>query len=129
MIERAIGGAIMFCLISSANAATVLFKNYKAPHDEQERTFYTIYLDGVKDGIIAFNAELQSDGQAPIFCLPPKLALTVQQAEDIMTRAAQKIDDPGRIPSQFCSARDLETRFPVTPKASSSHHRHRNDTR
>ena len=116
MIERAIGAAIMFCLISSANAATVLFKDYEAPQDEQARTFYTIYLDGAKDGMIALNAVLQSDGQAPIFCLPAKLALTAQQAEDIMTRAAQKIDDHGRMHISVLLGAGLRDTFPCDAK-------------
>jgi hypothetical protein len=44
----------------------------------------------VKQGLLAFDAELAVEGRQRLFCLPQNLALTVEQAEDIMMREANK---------------------------------------
>jgi hypothetical protein len=56
-----------------------------------------MYLDGVKEGIVDSNVVQRHVGR-PLFCLPQKLALTVEQAEDIMMRQAQKMTDPDGSP-------------------------------
>ncbi len=72
MIMRIImGAAIALCVASSANAATLRLKSYIAPEDEKQRILNAVYLDGLKDGLIAFNVVLPRTGAAPLFCLPP----------------------------------------------------------
>jgi hypothetical protein len=58
MLRRLIIALTLFGLASSADAASVLFKNYKAPKDASEKTLLKIYLDGVKEGLLALNSEL-----------------------------------------------------------------------
>jgi len=51
MITKAIIALMLFGLTSSANAMTVIFKDYKAANND-EKAFYYLYLDGVREGII-----------------------------------------------------------------------------
>jgi len=89
---------------------TVIFKDYKAASND-EKAFYLLYLDGVREGIIELNAALAKK-QQPLFCLPENLALTVGQAEDIMMRRAEKITDPDPLPVGFLLAEGLRDTFP-----------------
>ena len=89
MMKRAIGAAIALCVASGANAATLRLKNYLAPEDEKQRILNAVYLDGLKDGLIAFNVVLPRTGAAPLFCLPPTMVFTPEQADDIVMREAK----------------------------------------
>ena len=51
---------------------------------------------GVVDGLIAYS--VAQDARNRFFCMPPKLAITVEQAEDIMLRYAEKKQLPGTVP-------------------------------
>ena len=97
MITKAVIAMILFGLTSSANAMTVIFKDYKAANND-EKAFYLLYLDGVREGIIELNVVLEEKRQQPLFCLPEKLELTIEQAEYIMMRQAEKITDPDQLP-------------------------------
>jgi hypothetical protein len=114
MITKAMIALILFGLTSSANAMTVTFKDYKAAN-EDEKAFYLLYLDGVREGIIELN-EVLAKKQQPIFCFPEKLELTVGQAEDIMMRQAEKITDPDQLPIGLLLARGLQNTFPCDEK-------------
>jgi hypothetical protein len=46
-----------------------------------------IYLKGVQDGLMMMNAMVKSEGRKPYFCIPGELAMTPEQAEDIMLPA------------------------------------------
>jgi hypothetical protein len=105
---------ILFGLTSSANAMTVTFKDYKAAN-EDEKAFYLLYLDGVREGIIGLN-EAMAKKQQPLFCLPPKLELTVEQAEDIMMRQAQDMTDPDQLSIGLLLAEGLKDTFPCNEK-------------
>ena len=115
MITKAVIALILFGLTSSANAMTVIFKDYKAAANKDEKAFYLLYLDGVREGIIELNV-VQAKKQQPLFCLPDKLALTVGQAEDIMMRQAEKITDPDQLPIGLLLAQGLQNTFPCDEK-------------
>lgn len=115
MITKAVIALILFGLTSSANAMTVIFKDYKAANND-ERAFYLLYLDGVREGIIELNVVLEEKRRKPLFCLPEKLALTVGQAEDIMMRQAEKITDPDQLPIGLLLAQGLQNTFPCDEK-------------
>jgi Ssp1 endopeptidase immunity protein Rap1a len=115
MITKAALALILFGLTSSANAMTVIFKDYKAATSD-EKAFYYLYLDGVREGVIELNVVLEEKRQQPLFCLPEKLALTVGQAEDIMTRQAEKITDPDQLPIGLLLAQGLQNTFPCDEK-------------
>jgi hypothetical protein len=115
MITKAVIALILFGLTSSANAMTIIFKDYKAATSD-EKAFYLFYLDGVREGIIELNVVLEEKRQQPLFCLPEKLALTVGQAEDIMMRQAEKITDPEQLPIGLLLAQGLQNTFPCDEK-------------
>jgi hypothetical protein len=114
MITKAVIALIVFGLTSSVNAMTVIFKDYKAATND-EKAFYLLYLDGVREGIIELNVVLVNR-QQPLFCLPEKLALTVGQAEDIMMRHAEKVADPDQLPIGLLLAEGLKDTFPRDEK-------------
>jgi len=103
MITKAVIALMLFNLISSANAMTVIFKDYKAAANKDEKAFYLLYLDGVREGIIELNVVLEEKRQQPLFCLPEKSALTVGQAEDIMMSSRK--DNRSRSASYWTSSR------------------------
>ncbi len=115
MITKAVIALIWFGLTSSANAMTVIFKDYKAANND-ERAFYLLYLDGVREGIIELNVVLEEKRQQPLFCLPEKLVLTIEQAEDIMMHQAEKITDPEQLPIGLLLAQGLQNTFPCDEK-------------
>jgi len=115
MITKAVIALMLFGLTSSANAMTIIFKDYKAANND-ERAFYLLYLDGVREGIIELNKVLEEKRQQPLFCLPENLALTVGQAEDIMMRKAEKITDPDQLPIGLLLAQGLQNTFPCDEK-------------
>ena len=115
MITKAVIALIWFGLTSSANAMTVIFKDYKAANND-ERAFYLLYLDGVREGIIELNVVLEEKRQQPLFCLPEKLVLTIEQAEDIVMRQAEKITDPDQVPIGLLLAQGLQNTFPCDEK-------------
>jgi hypothetical protein len=106
---------MLVSLTSSANAMTVIFKDYKAATSD-EKAFYYLYLDGVREGIIELNVVLEERRQQPLFCLPEKLALTVRQLEDIMVRQAEKMTNPDQLPVGLLLAQGLRNTFPCDEK-------------
>ena len=115
MITKAVIALILLGLTSNANAMTVTFKDYKAANND-EKAFYLLYLDGVREGIIELNVVLEEKRQQPLFCLPEKLELTVGQAEDIVMRQAEKITDPDQLPIGLLLAQGLQNTFPCDEK-------------
>jgi hypothetical protein len=82
------------------------------PRSETERDFDSIYLDGVRDGLIMHNTAIAQDGQTPLFCLPPKLALTTEQADDILRREAKKNVPADDMPIAIVLLAGLRETFP-----------------
>ena len=112
MLRRMLIALMLVSLTSSANALTVTFKDYKKAANKHEKAFYLLYLDGVREGIIELNVVLEEKRQQPLFCLPGKWALTVEQAEDIMMRQAEKLTDPDQLPIGLLLAQGLQNTFP-----------------
>jgi hypothetical protein len=115
MLRGAVIALMLVSLTSSANAMTVIFKDYKAA-TSHEKAFYYLYLDGAREGIVELNVVLEEKRQQPLFCLPEKLVLTVEQAEDIMMRQAQKMTDPDQLPIGLLLAQGLQDTFPCNEK-------------
>jgi hypothetical protein len=106
---------ILFALAWSANAA-VIFKDYKAPKDQYQVTLNKVYLDGLKDGLIASQAEMKFLGQRPEICLPNDLALTAEHAEEIVMREADKVTNPDSRLVAVLLLWGLEETFPCDNK-------------
>ena len=112
MIKRLMWAAIALGVASSANAATLRFKNYTAPENEKQRILNAVYLDGLKEGLITFNIALARSGGAPLFCLPPKMVLTGDQADDILMREATSVPTPDDMPIGIPLLAGLRKAFP-----------------
>jgi Rap1a immunity proteins len=77
----------------AANGQSITLENFRHPKNETERKVLQWYLGGVRDGLTLSSALASTD---KLFCIPENLALTVDQAEDIMESWAKKrtnIDD------------------------------------
>jgi hypothetical protein len=79
----------------SASAQTVRLDEYQHPSDSKFKEFNHIYLKGVVDGFMAYSV---ADARNRFFCVPPTQAITIEQAEDIMLRYAEKKQLPGTVP-------------------------------
>lgn len=79
-----------------ASAQTVRLEQYRNPAEPRFKVFNHLYLKGVVDGFIAYAAAQSARDR--FFCVPPDLAITVEQAEDIMLRYAEKKQLPGTVP-------------------------------
>ena len=77
----------MDCLCSDANAQTVTVEQYQHPKSEKDLAFNKSYLEGIKDGLIAYNISVEDK----LFCLggtPP--VLTFDRASDTLLHWARK---------------------------------------
>jgi hypothetical protein len=112
MIKRMVYAVIALCIASNADASTLRLKNYLAPEDEKQRILNAMYLDGLKDGLIAFNIVLGRTGAKPLFCLPPTLALTPDQADDILMREVKNHPYPDDMIVSIVLLAGLRKTFP-----------------
>lgn len=112
MIRHVMCAVSALCVASGANAATLRFKNYTTPKDEAQRILNAVYLDGLKDGLITLNIAIARKGVTPLFCLPPKMALTGDQADDILKREAQSVPEPDDMPVGIVLLAGLRKTFP-----------------
>jgi hypothetical protein len=79
---------------------------------EYFRTLSQMFLDGVKQGLIGYAVQQKVDGITPYFCLPGKLALTREQAEDIMLRWVKDHPSYSKAPIDLALLEGLENTFP-----------------
>jgi hypothetical protein len=71
-------------------AADIRLDSWRNPKNENLRIFNHLYLDGVRGGLLSCNAWMKSHGGQPAFCMPENLAMSSEQAEDIMLKSAEK---------------------------------------
>ena len=132
-------------LALKANATTVLLSDYKAPKNEEFKAFNELYLTGVMEGLLTFNAKLATDGKPKLFCIPPRMEVTTQQAAEIMMHQAKNVPDADNYPISILLLAGLtdtfrceeQTRRVVRPGAEPAerqpnrqaiHRKHRGDT-
>jgi hypothetical protein len=108
--------AVMLVALSSSARAQIILRDYKGPKNENEKALNEMYLEGVIHGVQLLNAAVRQDGQKPEFCMPPKLALTIEQAEDIMMRAAKTVAEPDCFPIAVLLIEGLKETFPCDEK-------------
>jgi hypothetical protein len=96
------------CMVSSANAAMT-----RIERSQQLKKVHRMYLQGVRDGLLAYNRQLETDtsrrgGTKPYFCLPPSFDLTIDKTEKLTSRkiesAASNVEDT---PSNFDERYDV----------------------
>ena len=99
-------------LASGASAQTVTLEQYQHPKGEKDLNFNKPYLEGIKDGLIAYNMSLE----ARLFCLggdPP--VLTFDRANDILMRFARKRGgEAAGLPLGLALLYSLKDAFPCT---------------
>ena len=82
-----LAGALAALLFAPPAAAEPTVEQYLASRGE-DRTVLTAYIIGAQDALGWTNAALQERGDAPLFCVPERLALTRDQVVDIVDRFA-----------------------------------------
>ena len=105
---------LLLALATDGSSATILFRNYNNPESPTMRLLNERHLDGIIDGIVSYNVLLQENNTKKIFCLPSDLVLTVQQAEEIITRASQKVAKPDDVPISLLLIAGLQETFPCS---------------
>jgi hypothetical protein len=112
-MNRWISSACFLALTAApAAAADVRLDSYRNPKNEAFRNFNQLYLDGVRSGLIAYNARIKSLGGQPAFCLPANLAMTTEQTEDIMLKSADKRAAKGDMLISLLLLSGLQDAFP-----------------
>ena len=86
--------AVLMAAGGVASAQTVRLDQYRHPSEPKFKVFNQLYLRGVLDGLVAYSVAQH----ARDFCLPPDKAMTVEQAEEIMLRFAEKKQLPETVP-------------------------------
>jgi len=95
MLRGLVMAALLTLASGAASAQTVRLEQYRNPSEPRFKTFNHLYLKGVVDGFVAYSVAL---GKDRFFCVPPDMAITVEQAEEIMLRYAEKQQLPGTVP-------------------------------
>jgi hypothetical protein len=77
------------CMVSNANAAM-----NRIEKSRQLKKLYKMYLQGVNDGLLAYNRQLGTDtsrrgGSKPYFCLPTNFDLTIDKMEKLTSRKVE----------------------------------------
>jgi hypothetical protein len=90
MNKRILSACFLALTTAPVAASEVRLDSYRNPKNETFRNFNQVYLDGVKSGLMAYNARIKSLGGQPVFCMPGSLAMTTDQTEDIMLKSADK---------------------------------------
>ncbi len=79
----------VLCMVSTANAAMTRIEK-----SQQLKKIHKMYLRGVRDGLLAYNRQLETDtsrrgGSKPYFCLPPSFDLTIDKTEKLTSRKTE----------------------------------------
>jgi hypothetical protein len=98
-------------------AADVRLDSWRNPKNENFRIFNRMYLDGVKGGLMASNAWIRSRGGEMAFCMPPDLALSTEQAEEIMLKWPTNGPRKAIGRSRACCCGACATLFPARRQA------------
>jgi len=101
-------------LSSHAFAATVTLESYLKEKKETFKEFTEIWIDGVFNGLEAANIELSQKHKAPLFCIPPQLAVTEYQVKAIADAyiAKHKSTLPMNVGTDLVLQQGLEETFP-----------------
>jgi hypothetical protein len=77
---------MLFSAVENAGAASITVGAYRNARDD-ERVLMQMYLDGIHNGLLMYGVLLKIQrNEEPLYCPPGKLAITEEQAEDIMLR-------------------------------------------
>src|SRR4029077_16385253 len=89
MTRMLIAAITAVCMASSANAAM-----NRIEKSQQLKKLHKMYLQGVRDGLLAYNRQFQTDtsrrgGSKPYFCFPANFDLTIDKTEKLTSRKVE----------------------------------------
>ena len=85
--RAAVALAATLFLASGVNAQTVTMDQYQHPKSEKDFAFNKPYLEGIKDGLLAYNISREDR----LFCIGGDIpVLSFEQANDIVVHWARK---------------------------------------
>ena len=103
-------------LATGARAQTITVEQYQHPKGEKDLNFNKPYLEGIKDGLVAYNMSVE----ARLFCLGDGLpVLTFERANDTLLQWARKRrGDAAGLPLGLALLYSLKEAFPCkgTPR-------------
>jgi hypothetical protein len=116
LVAVVFSAAFVFLFVSAreGSSATMLFGNYNNPESSTMRVLNERQLDGIIDGIVSYNVFLEANNTNKLFCLPSDSVLTVQQAEEVISRASQRVANPDEVPISLLLILGLQDLFPCS---------------
>jgi hypothetical protein len=107
----------VFCTSVEAHAMTTIDQYQKDMHGpELQKDFTLIYIKGLLEGFEWMNIAIQAEGKmSPIFCTPPKLAITTEQAVDMLNRYLKDHNTKASDPIEIYLLDALKETFPCNP--------------
>jgi hypothetical protein len=112
MTKWILSASLLALTATPAAAVDVRLDSWRNPKNENFRIFNHMYLDGVKGGLMAYNALVKSRGGELAFCMPGDLALSTEQTEEIMLKSADKRAAKGDWPVSSLLLWGLRDTFP-----------------
>jgi len=117
MNRRILSVSLLALVAGPAVAADVRLDSYRHPQNERFREFNQLYLDGVRAGLMSYNARLKTHGGQLAFCMPDNLVLTADKSEEIMLRSAEKRSAKGDMLVSILLLSGLTDEFPCDKSA------------
>ena len=101
-------------LSTDASAQTITVEQYQHPKGEKDLNFNKPYLEGIKDGLIAYNMSVEDK----LFCLGDGLSvLTFERANDTLLQWARKRrGDAASLPLGLGLLYSLKEAFPCAAR-------------
>lgn len=112
-IVAAIAGLAVLALSSAAkaeNTAKQMLAEIEAGGNSAVMT--QVWISGNANGFTWANSELEQRGQRPLFCLPKKLALTIDQEVSILRKFVKERPFYGGVPTGVALLNALQETFP-----------------
>ena len=101
-------------LSTDASAQTITVEQYQHPKGEKDLNFNKPYLEGIKDGLVAYNMSVE----ARLFCLGDgPSVLTFERANDtLLAWARKRRGDAAGLPLGLALLYSLKEAFPCTAR-------------
>ncbi len=109
----------VFCTSVQAHAVTTIEQYQKEIHGdgpELSKEFTLVYIKGLLEGFEWMNIAIGAEGKmSPLFCTPPKLAITPIQAVDMLDRYLKDHKTKASDPIEIHLLYALKETFPCNP--------------
>lgn len=112
MMKWLLAACIVALTAAPVAAVDVRLDSYRNANTEGLRNAHHLFLDGVKSGLMASNAWMKKHVGQQAFCMPETLAMTTEQAEEIMLKSADKRAAKGEMPISLLLLWGMQDTFP-----------------